>query len=62
MAVKRIVFDIAVEDTAPAVSFYRNVLELDLLMDFGWIQTFGTDGPTTPQLSVATEGGWDSCF
>lgn len=28
-----------------------------MLMDFGWIQTLGTDSPTTPQLSIASQGG-----
>ena len=57
MTVKRIVFNIAADNTAAAASFYRDVLELDMLMDFGWIQTFGSDAPATPQLSIASEGG-----
>lgn len=57
MAVKRIVTNIAANDTAEAASFYRDVLDLDMLMDFGWIQTFGSNAPAVPQLSVATEGG-----
>jgi lactoylglutathione lyase len=57
MTVKRIVFNIAADSTAQAASFYRDVLELDCIMDLGWVQTFGCDSSTTPQLSVASEGG-----
>ena len=28
-----------------------------LLMDLGWIQTFGSVSSSTPQLSIASEGG-----
>lgn len=57
MTVRRIVLNIATDDVARAASFYRDVLDLDLLMDHGWIQTFGTDAPTVPQVSIASEGG-----
>ena len=57
MTVKRIVFNIATDDVARAASFYRDVLDLDLLMDLGWIQTFGANTSGAPQLSVASEGG-----
>jgi len=57
MTVKRIVFNIAADDVALASRFYCDILGLDLLMDHGWIQTFGSNTPTTPQLSVASEGG-----
>jgi len=57
MAVQRIVFNIASENVSDGLTFYRDVLGLDVLMDFGWIQTLGNDLPTTPQLSIASEGG-----
>ena len=57
MTVRRIVFNIATDDVALATKFYRDVLELDILMNMGWIQTFGTAVATTAQLSVAREGG-----
>jgi len=57
MAVKRIVLDIAAEDVSQAATFYRDVLDLDLLMDMGWIQTFGGTETNVSQLSVMTEGG-----
>ena len=57
MAVRRIVANIQADGTAAAMAFYGDVLEMDVVMDMGWIVTFATDAATTPQLSVATEGG-----
>lgn len=57
MTVKRIVFNIATKKVPDGAAFYRDVLGLELLMDFGWIQTFGSDSATTPQLSIASQGG-----
>ena len=58
MTVRRIVPNIAADNVALAASFYRDVLDLDLLMDQGWIQTFGSDiSSARPQISVASEGG-----
>ncbi len=55
--VKRIVANIQVADPAAARLFYETVLGLDLLMDHGWIVTYGADNTMSPQLSFATEGG-----
>ena len=57
MAVLRIVPDIKAPDPAKAQAFYGDILGLDVLMDQGWITTFGADAPTKPQVSVASEGG-----
>ena len=58
MTVRRIVPNTAADDVALAASFYRDVLDLDLLMDQGWIQTFGVNVSSAgPQASVACEGG-----
>lgn len=57
MTVRRIVLNITSDNLALAAAFYQSVLELDLLMDFGWIQTFGCDSSAAPQISVASEGG-----
>ena len=57
MAVQRIVFNIETKNVSDGVSFYRDVLGLDILMDMGWIQTFGSDASANPQLSIASEGG-----
>jgi catechol 2,3-dioxygenase-like lactoylglutathione lyase family enzyme len=57
MAVKRIVANIAAANTEDAKAFYGGLLGMDIVMDFGWIVTFKADAVTTPQVSIATEGG-----
>ncbi|MGJ7563333.1 VOC family protein [Variovorax sp. GB1R11] len=57
MKVKRIVANIATPEPARAAVFYKDVLGLDLLMDHGWIQTYGSQADMAVQLSVAAEGG-----
>jgi len=42
MQVKRIVANIATEDIAAARRFYQGILGLDLLMDHGWLATYGS--------------------
>lgn len=57
MAVKRIVANIECPDPGAAASFYRDILGLDILMDHGWIATYGNDAKATVQVSFASEGG-----
>ena len=57
MKVKRIVSNVAAADMAKASAFYQDVLGLELLMDLGWIRTYGSDSEMTIQVSVASEGG-----
>ena len=57
MTVKRIVFNICTQNVEDGAKFYQEILGLDILMDMGWIQTFGCDSPASPQLSIASEGG-----
>lgn len=57
MKVKRIVSNIPVKKVSAAKRFYQNILGLDLLMDHGWIATYGTKSKMTVQVSFATEGG-----
>ncbi|KWV61017.1 glyoxalase [Bradyrhizobium macuxiense] len=57
MKVKRIVADIAAADVAAAARFYRDVLGLEPLMDFGWIATYGSSETMQVQISFASEGG-----
>jgi catechol 2,3-dioxygenase-like lactoylglutathione lyase family enzyme len=57
MKVKRIVANIATQDVARAKRFYQDVLGLDLLMDHGWIQTYGSQAEMSVLISVASEGG-----
>lgn len=57
MTVKRIVPNIELSNPEEAGAFYREVLGLEPVMDLGWVMTFASDIPTTPQISVAREGG-----
>ena len=57
MKVKRIVNNIAAANPAAAKRFYRDVLGLDVLMDQGWIATYGSHQQMSVQISVASEGG-----
>lgn len=57
MAVKRVVANIASADPAQAAAFYGDILDMDIVMDHGWIVTYGGQGTALAQLSVASEGG-----
>ena len=60
MKVKRIVSNVATADVDKATAFYGDILGLKVLMDLGWIRTFGLDAQMTIQVSVMTEGGSDT--
>ena len=55
--VKRIVANIHTENIAKAEVFYKTVLGLEILMDHGWITTYGIDQNMSIQISFASEGG-----
>lgn len=57
MTVKRIITNIAASDPGAARRFYGEVLGLDLLMDHGWIATWGSGEQMAVQVSFASEGG-----
>ena len=57
MKVKRVVANIATPDIDKARAFYEEVLGLDVLMDLGWIRTYGSKAKMTVQMSVMSEGG-----
>jgi catechol 2,3-dioxygenase-like lactoylglutathione lyase family enzyme len=57
MKVKRLVANFATHDAARAQVFYADVLGLDLLMDHGWIRTYGSQAEMSVQVSFASEGG-----
>lgn len=57
MVVRRIIANIETRDIAAAKRFYHDVLGLDLLMDHGWIATYGSDQEMAVQVSFAAEGG-----
>jgi len=57
MTVRRIVANIGTQDTAAAKRFYQDVLGLDVLMDQGWIVTYGSDERMQVQISFMAQGG-----
>lgn len=60
MMVKRIVTNIATSDPAAAEAFYGKLFGLDLLMDMGWIATYGSAAKMPLQISFASQGGSDT--
>ncbi|WP_412049192.1 VOC family protein [Hoeflea sp. Naph1] len=44
-------------DPSRALAFYRDILDLRVGMDLGWIVTRGSEMRTTPQISFASQGG-----
>ncbi|WP_261544078.1 VOC family protein [Burkholderia multivorans] len=57
MKVKRIVANIDTQSIDDAKRFYHDVFGLDVLMDHGWIATYGNAEQMTVQISVASQGG-----
>jgi catechol 2,3-dioxygenase-like lactoylglutathione lyase family enzyme len=57
MKVRRIVANVGTRDIAAAKRFYQDVLGLDVVMDHGWITTYGSQEKMNVQISFATEGG-----
>jgi catechol 2,3-dioxygenase-like lactoylglutathione lyase family enzyme len=57
MKVKRIVVDVAAPDPSVAKRFYQDILGLQILMDMGWIATYGSNQSMPVQISFMTEGG-----
>jgi catechol 2,3-dioxygenase-like lactoylglutathione lyase family enzyme len=55
--VKRIVSNVATSDVDRARAFYEDILGLEVLMDLGWIRTYGSSAKMTIQVSVMSEGG-----
>lgn len=57
MKVKRIVANMDTQDIKAAKRFYEEVLGLELLMNHGWIATYGTHEKMDIQISFASQGG-----
>ena len=57
MKVKRIVANIASSEIAKAKLFYIDLLGMEVLMDQGWITTYGSEEKMSVQISFASEGG-----
>ncbi|KRB20752.1 MULTISPECIES: VOC family protein [Mesorhizobium] len=57
MKVRRIVANIETRDAVAAKRFYHDVLGLDVLMDRGWITTYGSKEQMQVQVSFMEQGG-----
>ncbi|WP_042163100.1 VOC family protein [Paenibacillus gorillae] len=57
MKVKRIIANVAAGRVEAAQQFYGTVLGLELVMDHGWITTYGSDESANVQISIAAHGG-----
>lgn len=57
MKVKRIVSNIETKKVSEAKRFYNGVLGLEILMDMGWIATYGSNKKMQLQISFMSEGG-----
>lgn len=57
MTVRRIVANLATGKPAEMAHFYRQLFDLDVVMDHGWLITLGSDERALMQLSLASEGG-----
>jgi catechol 2,3-dioxygenase-like lactoylglutathione lyase family enzyme len=57
LKIKRIVANVETSDVEKAKAFYHDILGLRLVMDHGWIRTYGSDSKMTVQVSFASEGG-----
>ena len=57
MTVRRIVANIETKDTAATRRFYHDVVGLDVLMDQGWIVTYGSEEQMQVQVSFMAQGG-----
>jgi len=57
MKVLRIVANIHTPNIEKAKPFYHDVLGLDIIMDHGWIATYGSNGEMNVQISFASQGG-----
>jgi len=55
--VNRIVANVAAQDPGAAKRFYGEVLGLELIMDHGWIKSYGSDPRMSVQISFASQGG-----
>ncbi|MHA7683278.1 VOC family protein [Cupriavidus sp. PET2-C1] len=60
MKVKRIVANINTQAVGDAKDFYEGVFGLNLVMDHGWIATYGSSETMKAQISIASQGGSDT--
>jgi len=57
MGVVRIVSDLKAADPDKAAAFYAQLLDLERIMDLGWVTTLAQSSKQGIQLNLAREGG-----
>ncbi|MBB4864194.1 putative enzyme related to lactoylglutathione lyase [Pseudomonas nitritireducens] len=57
MTVRRIVANLATGKPEEVARFYRELFDLDVVMDHGWLITLASGESALAQLSLASEGG-----
>jgi catechol 2,3-dioxygenase-like lactoylglutathione lyase family enzyme len=57
LKIRRIVANVETSAVEKAHAFYHDVLGLELLMDLGWIRTYGSDSKMRVQVTFLSEGG-----
>lgn len=57
MTVLRIVANLATPDVDAVRTFYEELLDLEVVMDHGWLVTLGGGAEHRAQLGIAREGG-----
>lgn len=57
MTARRIVANLATGKPAEVARFYRELFDLDGVMDHGWLITLASGASAPAQLSLASEGG-----
>src|SRR5262245_32775585 len=60
MKVKRIVANVEAQTPAAAKRVYQDVLGLEVLMDLGWIATYGSGQRMNVQISFMSQSGSDT--
>ncbi|MCP1650192.1 VOC family protein [Pseudomonas nitroreducens] len=60
MTVRRIVANLATGKPAEVARFYRELFDLEVVMDHGWILTLASGEQAQAQISLASEGGSDA--
>ena len=57
LKIKWIVSNVEASAVEKAHTFYHDILGLELVMDLGWIRTYGSASKMAVQVSFASEGG-----
>lgn len=60
IAIRRIVPNIYSDDLEASKAFYLNFLEMELVMDMGWILTFASKESPTAQINIFKNDGIDN--